>query len=133
MARVFIVQHHYSKSFVVDRFNFGLHRHGRLVGVATFSVPVSIGSLSKYFGNVPALELGRFVLLDQEPANAESWFLARCFAVLPRLGIEGVLSFTDPTPRSDKTGHVIFPGHVGTIYQATNGRYLGRSTPRTLL
>jgi hypothetical protein len=26
----------------------------------------------------------------------------------------------------------VFPGHVGTIYQAFNGVYSGRSTPRTL-
>jgi hypothetical protein len=28
------------------------------------------------------VELGRFVLLDEEPANAETWFLARAFKVL---------------------------------------------------
>jgi hypothetical protein len=26
----------------------------------------------------------------------------------------------------------VFPGHVGTIYQAQNARYLGRGTPRRL-
>jgi hypothetical protein len=35
-------------------------------------------------------------------------------------------------PRTCAAGAVIFGGHVGTIYQATNGIYVGRSTPRRL-
>ncbi|MBI4499068.1 MAG: hypothetical protein HY689_14355 [Chloroflexi bacterium] len=27
----------------------------------------------------------------------------------------------------------MFPGHIGVIYQASNARYAGRGTPRTLL
>lgn len=29
------------------------------------------------------------------------------------------------------TGHIVFPGYIGTIYQAHNAVYLGRSTART--
>jgi hypothetical protein len=32
----------------------------------------------------------------------------------------------------DVHGQVVTPGHVGTIYQAHNGVYLGRGTPRSL-
>jgi hypothetical protein len=30
------------------------------------------------------------------------------------------------------TGEIVHPGHIGTIYQAFNGVYLGRSSKRTL-
>src|SRR5206468_1853260 len=52
-------------------------------------------------------------------------------------GVAGVLSFSDPTARTDRHGRTVFLGHLGTIYQAFSwlGRnvvYLGRATPRTL-
>jgi hypothetical protein len=77
-------------------------------------------------------ELGRFILLDSVPANGETWFLARTFELLRRESLLGVLSFSDPVPRRNLSGRVIFPGHVGTIYQAANACYLGRATARSL-
>lgn len=47
-------------------------------------------------------------------------------------GLLGVVSFSDPVPRTSATGNFVFPGHVGLIYQASNATYLGRATPRTL-
>ena len=63
----------------------------------------------------------------------ESWFLARCFDELAARGIRGVVSFADPVPRQTAAGAVICPGHVGTIYQATNAIYTGRGTARTII
>jgi hypothetical protein len=34
--------------------------------------------------------------------------------------------------RVSAAGHTVFAGHIGTIYQAHNAAYLGRSKPRTL-
>jgi hypothetical protein len=73
------------------------------------------------------VEVGRFVLLDEVPVNGETWFLARAFAALARDGVEGVLAFADPEPRATADGTVVFPGHVGTIYQAHNAVYRGRA------
>jgi hypothetical protein len=47
--------------------------------------------------------------------------------------VRGVVSFSDPVPRRDAAGRLVFPGHVGLIYQASNALYAGRGTPRTLL
>lgn len=74
-------------------------------------------------------ELGRLVLLDEVGANAESWFVARCNESLRRAGIVGYVSFSDPEPRTSLDGRVVMPGHVGTVYQALGGVYLGRSRP----
>lgn len=132
--KAFVLAHHYSGTFPAARFRFGLYRRGELAGVAVFSQPVRDEVLLNVFPTGCAqdsVELGRFVLLDQVPANGETWFLARCFELL-RGDLVGVVSFSDPMPRRSSAGVVVFPGHVGTIYQAFNGAYLGRATARTL-
>ncbi len=135
-VKAFVLQHHYSGTYPAARFRFGLYRGSLLVGVAVFSHPCNNAVLTGTFPGVEPLacvELGRFVLLDDVPANGESWFLGRCFEQLRRESqIAGIVSFADPESRTSAAGTVVFGGHVGTIYQAHNGRYLGRSTPRRL-
>ncbi len=130
----FIVAHHYSGSFPAARFRFGLHRRDALVGVAVFSVPPRNEVLTNVFPGdaLDSTELGRFVLLDDVPGNGETWFLARCFERLRAKGLLGVLSHADPVPRLGTDGRTVFKGHIGTIYQAFNGRFLGRTKARTL-
>lgn len=133
-ARAFVERHHYSGSYPAARFRFGLYERGDLVGVAVFSVPVRIEVLTSVYPELPVeqlAELGRFVLLDRVAGNGETWFLARCFELL-RGQLAGVVSFSDPAPRTTVAGDVVMPGHVGTIYQAANARYMGRGTVRTL-
>lgn len=134
IAAAFVERHHYSGSYPAARQRFGLwRRDGELVGVAVFSVPAQPKALDALpCPREEAVELGRLVLLDEVPANGESWFIARAFEQLRRRGFAGVLSFSDPVARSTATGDAVFPGHVGTIYQATNATYTGRATPRTL-
>lgn len=134
-AAGFVARHHYSGTYPAARFRFGLYRRGVLAGVAVFSHPVNDRVLTATFPGVPAsdaAELGRFVLLDEVEANGETWFLGRCFELLRRGGLYGVVSFSDPVPRVALDGRVVTPGHVGVIYQAHNARYLGRGTARTL-
>lgn len=133
-ARNFVLTHHYAKSYPAARFRYGLYRHGVLSGVAVFSHPCSDAVLTNVF-DLPArsaVELGRFVLLDSVPGNGETWFLARAFARLRERGIQGVVSFSDPLPRRTRDGAIVHIGHVGTIYQAFSGVYMGRGTARTL-
>lgn len=132
--KAFVLTHHYSRSYPAARFRFGLYRGGALVGVAVFSHPSNDKVLTNTFpcAATEAVELGRFVLLDSVPGNGESWFLARCFESLRAQRLFGVLSFSDPMPRTAADGTRIFPGHIGYCYQATNATYLGKGTPRTL-
>lgn len=139
-ARRFVVAHHYSASFVAARLSVGLYQTRawitpELVGVAVFSVPAGPAVLARWFDDVAAVELGRLVLLDEVPANGETWFVARAFRALRRAlpDVRGVLSFSDPVQRVSADGRVVVPGHIGTVYQALNGAHLGRSTPRTLI
>lgn len=127
-AKAFVVAHHYSGSYPAARFRFGLYRSAQLVGVAVFSVPANPLALACLPGEpLESVELGRFVLLDDVPANGESWLLARCFELLRAEGIVGAVAFSDPTERTDAAGALVFRGHIGTIYQATNATFVGRS------
>jgi hypothetical protein len=54
------------------------------------------------------------------------------FEILRKHAIVGVVSFSDPLQRTTALGEVVHMGHVGTIYQAHNGTYLGRGAARTL-
>jgi hypothetical protein len=131
-----LAQHHYLSSLPPNKWCFGLSRQDQLVGVAIFG-PGMPGVLPGVFPDIDPEEgtqLSRFGLLDDVPAFGETWFLARCFEWLQRDGIAGVVSFSDPVPRRDTTtGQVVFPGHVGTIYQASSAIYTGRSKGRWML
>lgn len=139
-AKRFVVAHHYQGNYPAQRLAVGLFRSrawitSELVGVAVFSVPGSEAVLPCWFPDVAddAAELGRFVLLDEVPANGETWFLARALRAVKReLRLRAILSFSDPMQRvSILDGHVVTPGHIGTIYQAHNAAYMGRGTART--
>jgi hypothetical protein len=134
VARSFVREHHYSGSYPAARYRFGLYRGAQLAGVAVFSHPVNNRTLTSCLPGSAreSVELGRFVLLDEVPGNGETWFLARCFEQLRREGLLGVVSFSDPMPRTNALGRRVFAGHVGTIYQAFNASYLGQSRRDTL-
>lgn len=137
-AKGFVEDHHYSGRFPAARLRYGLFEDGRkLVGVAVFSVPAQAAVLTHPFPQLRAytesLELGRFVLVDSVAGNGETFFLARAFRLARDAGIRGVVSFSDPVPRTDSRGRTTFVGHRGTIYLAANCIRAGRSTPRTLL
>lgn len=134
----FVETHHYSRAYPAARLRAALYDAGTLVGAAVFGVPMQAKVLTSAFpGLAPydeSLELSRFVLLDAVPANAESWFLAQAFRLVAEQGLRGVVAFSDPVPRVLADGTTLSPGHVGTIYQASNGVHTAdRATPRTLL
>jgi hypothetical protein len=133
-ARAYVERHHYSGSYPAASQRYGLFERDQLVGVAVLSVPVRAEVLTGPFPDlVPydeSLELGRLVLADAVPANAESWMLARVFAQAQAEGIRGIVSFSDPLPRLRADGTVVMPGHVGIIYQSSNAAYLGRGRAR---
>ncbi|WP_455712009.1 Mom family adenine methylcarbamoylation protein [Streptomyces canus] len=109
------------------------------MGVLTLGIPTQAAVLTSVFGQlrpyVEALELNRLVLLDEVPANAETWLQARAFRLAAARGVRGVVAHSDPQPRTRLTAHgpeTIFPGHYGTIYQAKGMDYLGKTRPRRL-
>jgi hypothetical protein len=134
MVREFLSAHHYLKTTPPARFKFCIHKGEQLVGVAVFAHPTNDSTITKLFGcpAIDGVELSRLVLLDEVPGNGESFFVGECLRRLKRIGLAGVVSFSDPLPRWTRDRHLIKPGHVGTVYQSLNSVFLGRSTPRTL-
>jgi hypothetical protein len=135
VARAYVERHHYSGSYPAASQRYGIFERGTLLGVAVLSVPVRAEVLTGVFPNLApyteSLELGRLVLADAVPANAESWMLARVWELAAAEGVRGIVSFSDPMPR--RAGDtIIMPGHVGTIYQSSNALYLGRGRARWL-
>lgn len=133
--KAYILANHYSGSYPSALRRFGLY-HGRvLVGVAVYSGPQNKLVLTNPFPDlVPfeeSMELGRLVLDDWVPGNAESWFITQCQRRLYEDGVRGIVSFSDPVPRTTLDGDVIAVGHVGFIYQGCNAMYLGRGTKRS--
>ena len=151
-ASPFVTSVHYLHSMPSVRRCYGLFEIAtqELVGVAILSTPVNKKTIPMVFPEldpIQAAELGRYVLLDRVPANAESWFLAevRYLAARPAVLLDprkkedpeylrkkvpllGLMMFADPVPRMNlETGQVIKPGHWGTAYQASGCKYLGTS------
>lgn len=142
-AHAFVQAHHYTGSKVASRFNAGLYRNGKggrpqLVGVASFSVPMSSASIPLHTAMEAhqGVDLGRLVLDHEVAGNGETWFLSRAFRLL-RSGlpeIQAVTAYADPLIRRDAAGNPYVPGHCGGAYSALNpATYRGRATPRTLL
>lgn len=135
-ARTFVQRHHYAGTWPAAIHRLGLFDGDVLVGVAVYASPVQAKVLTNMFPELEpyrqSVELSRFVLEDAVPGNAESWFIARCHRMLLDLGVRGVVSFSDPVPRRLPSG-VLFKGHIGFIYQASNAVYTGTSAPRTVL
>jgi len=135
VAREFVARHHYSASASSTAHRCGLYCRGDLVGVALFGPPASMAAHRAVFPTLTireAVTLGRLVLLETVPGNGESWFIARCFELLRAAGVVAVESCADPEPRATASGDVVHRGHLGGIYMATNGRYVGKTNPSTL-
>lgn len=130
IAADWIVKNHYLGSFPSATVCYGIFRKSELAGVAVLGTAQHKNTIPNVFGAAHArdcLLLQRFALEDALEFNAESYFLARVRAALKREGYCGVLTMSDETPKTDITGNVIFPGHIGTIFKSDNAVYLGRS------
>lgn len=146
-CRTFIVEHHYSRSFPAAQLCVGLFdrtfparfgQPGYDVGSLVLSVPVQervlTGVLPQLEPYRESMELGRLVLLDAVPANAETFFVARAMRIAAERDVVACVAFCDPVQRRNRlTGDVILPGHIGTVYQAANAVYTGRTSPTTKL
>ena len=90
-----------------------------------FATPCSENVRASIFGDDrknEVIELHRLHILDITPHNTESWFISRCLKMLKqdKPQIKAVISFSDTTQ-----------GHNGTIYQASNFYFIGKTSPCT--
>jgi len=136
-ARTFVEVNHYAVSYPAARLRFGLYDGPWLVGVAVLG---GADAAARADSGLPGPGSVRGVA-RAEPLRARRVSAGERRELVPgpllqlaaRLGVRGVVSFSDPVPRRTAAGELVFPGHIGTIYQASNAEYLGRTTPRRVV
>lgn len=111
-----LIHKHYAKRMPSITYSFGLFDDtNTLVGVCTFGAPPSIHlqncCTEKYKDFT--IELNRLVKNDDLEKNVQSFFVSRCFKLLPQPLI--IISYSDPNY-----------GHNGYTYQALNFLYTGK-------
>lgn len=148
-AKAFVERYHYAHTYPSARVRIGCFDRGapflredRLCGLQVYSHPMQDRVLDRLpCDREETTELGRFVMLDRVESNVETWFMARGFELLYKLGYRGIVSFSDPVPRSRvvrREGRLVehpdlvHRGHVGTIYQAKGFTRVTDGTARTL-
>lgn len=121
VGKEFLREKHYTHSCHNGPMCWGLYDSGRLIGVCAFATPSSEAVRRSVFGpgrEGEVTELHRLFIEDGTPTNTESWFIARALRGLKEYKpkYNAVISFSDSTE-----------GHVGTIYQASNAWYCGKT------
>ena len=91
---------------------FGLFHSDTMIGVICYGEPAMRNQKKCYGADI---ELRRLCCIDKTPRNTESYFIGKTLRIIKRMGYSRVLSLADPNF-----------GHIGTIYRASNFRYMGR-------
>ena len=120
-AAELIRQHHYAKGCAnTSSESFGLFRGPFLVGAAVWMPPTKVCAMT--IDPVEwrrVLSLSRLAVAPSEPTNTESLFIGDMMRTL-----NAERRWTASVTFADES-----QGHEGTIYKATNWRYLGRTKP----
>lgn len=118
VLRNLIAANHYSGTCSAITVGYGVWYRGRLEGGIVFSA--GVGRFANAYCRIckptEIIELTRLWISDRVPKNAESCVVGVALRVLKkgRGRFRAVLSYADE-----------FAGHIGTIYQASNFRYMG--------
>lgn len=111
-CKSWFLRKHYAHTIPVIIYCFGLYAGNILSGVCSFG-PGACKNLNNLAG-FPTLELNRFIVESGLPKNIPSFFISKCFKLLPEPLL--LVSFADQEMN-----------HTGYIYQATNWVYTGES------
>lgn len=121
IAKPYIIEHHYSHTYPAGCVNLGLFLEDELIGVIVFGLSCQAkmaSSIVTILKQYDYYELQRLHIMDCTPSGAESWFISKAFDWLKtnKPNIVMLVSFADP-----------YEGHEGTVYQATNWNYVGKT------
>ena len=116
----FIELNHYSKSIngCISDYCFRLMHAEEIIGAAFFGRMAMAGQWKKYgAAESEVIELRRLCCIDATPKNTESYFIGAMLRWLKKNTTHKVVvSYADAEQ-----------GHTGTIYKASNFKYLGHS------
>ena len=118
VAQTIVIERHYLHRSASCSYAFGLFDGMEILGVLMFGKPASNALCEGICGpeeSPRVLELTRLWIEDGTPKNTESFFIGQAIRLLPT-EFDILVSYAE-----------IQAGHVGTIYQATNWLYTGKS------
>ena len=117
-ATKMVVENHYLHRRASAMFCFGLFEQEEMIGCVIYGKPASPSLCVGVCGpdeSQQVIELTRLWIKDETPKNTESFFIGRTLRMLPKEK-DIIVSYAE-----------IGAGHVGTVYQATNWIYTGKS------
>ena len=115
LANLIQIKNHYLKTHASCTQAFGLFEDEDLIGVILYGNPTA-PTTNKICGNAhikDVVEITRLWVKDDTPKNTESFFIGRTLKLVNK---PIVVAFADPEA-----------GHIGTVYQASNFLYTGKS------
>jgi hypothetical protein len=120
-VRDFIEKWHYSNSIngVMGSYYFGLYDNDKLIGAMIYGNLGMANAWKKYSDKAEKiLELRRLCCIDDTPKNTESYFIGKTLRMLKQINkkLEIIVSYADTNYN-----------HTGTIYKASNFKYLGKT------
>ena len=120
-AKRIITSVHYMKTFPQGaRVALGALDGSKVAGLIVFgqstSTHAKVGRLVDGVSRAEQLELQRMWVHDRYGHNTESWFMARCFAVLRKAGVRIVVTHSGGCKND-----------CGIVYQASGWLYFGKS------
>jgi hypothetical protein len=121
-AVAFISANHYAKGCSNTAvYVHGLYREGLLVGVALWLPPTKACAQTVHENWRRVLALSRLAVAPSEPTNGASLLIGQSIRRIRRARKwVALVTFADESQ-----------GHDGTIYRATNWRYVGRTKPES--
>jgi hypothetical protein len=116
--------HYFGQKGFLSTYNFGVYFEGVCVGAISYGITNArnIKGLFTAQTQLEYMELTRFALSEVCPKNSESRVIAITLKMLRKLNpkLKGVITYAD-------TAY----GHTGTIYKASNFKYLGLTAQKT--
>lgn len=116
--------HYLGDKGFLSTYNFGVFFSGELVGIICYGIPnaPSIKGIYDQTSQNDYLELTRLALSPDCPKNSASRVIAISLKLLAKMNpeIKGIITYADTEQ-----------GHVGTIYKASNFKYLGLTAQKT--
>jgi hypothetical protein len=124
-VRQFIDKWHYSHSRIPTiRHAFALMHDNDMIGAIAYGLMPMKGAWKAYtdYGvtkETDVLDLRRLCCIDDTPRNTESYFIGKTIKWIKKnTDYKIIVSYADP-----------HHGHAGTIYKASNFKYLGTTSP----
>lgn len=120
-AALVVAEAHYIGKLGSTSVALGMYIDDVLAGVLTYgTIPgPNAAAICGPDHRLSVMELTRLALYDWAPRNSESWFIGHTFRWMQhnRPDVHVLISYAEEAV-----------GHVGTIYQATNWTYTGKSS-----